>query len=107
MISQRTVEVPSRTSPEAADFADHVGRKLDAKGYGIPTGAILAMLEVVTELATGPRYEAVRTPFHDRLGDHSYAVIDNRTGRTVDAYRGRSAGQDARETARTMNGEEE
>lgn len=104
---ERTVQVPSRQAPEAPEFANHVGRLLDAKGYTVPTGAILAVLEVITDLATGPRYQALRTPYADGIGNHAYLVVDNRTGRTEEIYEGYFAGQDARDSAKIRNQVEE
>jgi hypothetical protein len=100
----RTVEVPSRSAPEAYDFARLVGRKLEEKGYDVSTDSIMALLEVVSDLADGPRYVAEMTPVHDSAGNHSYVVTDRRTGRIEETFEGYFARHDAHITARIKNG---
>lgn len=99
----KMITVPSATSPDVYAFTDMLHNRLSDAGYYVPTAVLLKAMTILTELADGPRYEAVMLSVHDSLGNPAYVVKDNRTGATVETYEGYFAGQDARNRAISEN----
>jgi hypothetical protein len=95
------VELPRRGSLEFATLIQGISRQL--AGRHVAPAEIGAVLDVLIEMNSGPRYAAVPTGTHDALGSPGYQVVDRRHGSIEHVYEGYFAGQDARRHAVSLN----
>lgn len=95
-----TLTLPDNVNDLAFSLADELSAR-HHRTFSIAD--IREVLTLLTERAGRPRYEAVAMGESDAIGNRSYFVLDNRTGRTEDIFTGYFAGQDARALATRLN----